>query len=347
MAHMLCEHSTLANVPRLLADTLRSDYGIDPAPLLARVGIDAAAFLRPGARVPYRKMFNLWDVAVDETSDPLFGFRVGARAVPGDFYVFGHSWLVTATVLDALERFCRYIAVVSTAATDISLQQHEDTVVVVENFPDPSLVPHKAASDAGYVALNMLFETIARRPVHPVSVELVIEKDETSAEYEKIFRCPIVYGARSEKLSYARVDVEEQLPGSVPELLDASDALADRYLETLDTSTVSAEVRRQIIQMLPSGRADQTSVAEKLYRSRATLQRQLQAEGTSFRAIRDATRRNLAERYLRAGKLAQAEIAFLTGFTDQSNFARAFKRWAGVTPGEFQQEAERKSGSGA
>ena len=70
---MLCEHSTLANVPRLLADTLRSDYGMDPAPLLARVGIDSAAFLRPGARVPYRKMFDLWDAAVDETSDPLFG----------------------------------------------------------------------------------------------------------------------------------------------------------------------------------------------------------------------------------------------------------------------------------
>jgi AraC-like DNA-binding protein len=337
---MLCEHSTLANVPRLLADTLRSDYGMDPAPLLARVGIDSAAFLRPGARVPYRKMDSLWQAAVDETSDPLFGFRVGARAVPGDFYVLGHSWLVTATLLDALERFCRYITVVSTAATDISLQRHEDSVVLVENFPDKSLVPHKAANDAGYVALTMLFQTIARRPVHPISVELMIEKDETSVEYEKMFCCPIVYGAGSDKLSFARVEVEEQLPGSVPELLDASDALADSYLASLDTSTVSAEVRKQIIQMLPSGRVDQRTVAEKLYRSRATLQRQLKAEGTNFRTIHDSTRRNLAERYLRAGELAQAEIAFLTGFTDQSNFARAFKRWVGVTPGEFQQGFE-------
>ena len=344
---MLCEHSTLANVPRLLADTLRSDYGMDPAPLLARVGIDAAAFLRPGARVPYRKMFNLWAAAVDATSDPLFGFRVGARAVPGDFYAFGHSWLATATLLDALERYCRYIAVVSTDATDISLQQHEDSVVLVENFPDESLVPHKAASDAGYVALTMLFETIARRPVHPISVELRIEKDETSVEYEKLFRCPIVYGAGSDKLCFTRVDVEEQLPGSVPELLDASDALADDYLASLDTSTVSAEVRKQIIHMLPLGRVDQTTVAERLYRSRSTLQRQLKAEGTNFRAIHDSTRRNLAERFLRAGELAQAEIAFLTGFTDQSNFARAFKRWVGVTPGEFQQDVKRTSHTGA
>jgi AraC-like DNA-binding protein len=101
---------------------------------------------------------------------------------------------------------------------------------------------------------------------------------------------------------------------------------------------VSAEVRKQIIQMLPLGRVDQTTVAERLYRSRATLQRQLKAEGTNFRTIHDSTRRNLAERYLRSGDLAQAEIAFLTGFTDQSNFARAFKRWVGVTPREFRQD---------
>jgi len=337
---MLCEHSTLANVPRLLAETLRNDYGIDPAPLLHDVGIDAAAFLRPGARVPYRKMLRLWQAAVDATADPLFGFRVGERSTPGDFYVLGHSWISTATLFDALERLCRYIGVVSTTSTNIGLQQYEDTVALTESFPDESLAPHRAASDAGHVSLAKLLETIARRPIYPVSVELIVDEDDSSVEYDNLFRCPILYGAASEKLYFARADVEEQLPGSIPELLDASDELAEEYLASLDSSTVSAEVRKQIIQMLPAGHADQTTVAEKLYRSRATLQRQLQAEGTSFRSIHDSTRRGLAERYLRAGELSQAEIAFLTGFTDQSNFARAFKRWAGVTPGEFQQGIE-------
>ena len=338
---MLCEHSTLADVPRLLAETLEAHYGIDPSPLLARAGIDVSTFLRPGSRVPYRKMFRLWDLAIDSTADPLFGFRVGERSAPRDFYVLGYSWMASATFFDALERFCRYVGVVSTAITNISLRQDEETVALIESFPDRSLIPHKAANDAGHVAFAQLCRTITRRAVHPISVELIIEEDAGSShEYEKLFRCPIVYGAESEKLYFARADVEEPLPGSVPEILDVSDDTAERYLATLDRASVSAEVRKQIIQLLPSGHADQSTVAEKLYRSRSTLQRQLHAEGTSFRAIQDSTRRNLAERYLRDGKLSQAEIAFLTGFGDQSNFSRAFKRWVGVTPGDYRKQSE-------
>ena len=81
------------------------------------------------------------------------------------------------------------------------------------------------------------------------------------------------------------------------------------------------------------------SVAKRLYRSRSTLQRQLGAEGTSFRQILESTRRSLAENYLRSNDYTQAEVAFMLGFTDQSNFARAFKRWTGMSPGQYQKEA--------
>ena len=94
-----------------------------------------------------------------------------------------------------------------------------------------------------------------------------------------------------------------------------------------------------LVQTLPSGRTDQETIAQRLYRSRATLQRQLSAEGTSYRDILETTRRRLAEDYLLEGSYSQAQIAFMVGFADQSNFARAFKRWTGLSPGEFQKAA--------
>ncbi len=102
---------------------------------------------------------------------------------------------------------------------------------------------------------------------------------------------------------------------------------------------MATEIRQMLIQMLPSGRSDQDSVADRLYRSKSTLQRQLKSEGTSYREILDSTRRSLAEQYLKDGAYSQAQIAFMTGFTDQSNFARAFRRWTGVSPGQFQKVA--------
>ena len=99
------------------------------------------------------------------------------------------------------------------------------------------------------------------------------------------------------------------------------------------------EVREMPIQMMPSGRSDQETVARRLYRSRSTLQRQLGAEGTNYRQILESTRRSLAEQYLRSKHYSQAEVAFMLGFTDQSNLARAFRRWTGMTPGEFRKAA--------
>jgi AraC-like DNA-binding protein len=188
-----------------------------------------------------------------------------------------------------------------------------------------------------------LCEAVARRRVIPIGVELIVSPEFSDPEYEQIFGCPVSYGADADRIHFNRVDTEQALPGSVPEVLDASDDIADRYLEALDAASVASQVRRQLIQMLPSGRVDQESVAKKLYRSRATLQRQLGAEGTNFRNILDSTRRNLAERYLREGELSQVEVAYLTGFADQSNFAKAFKRWSGLTPGAYRQEFRQPS----
>ena len=98
-------------------------------------------------------------------------------------------------------------------------------------------------------------------------------------------------------------------------------------------------MRQLLVQMLPSGRMDQDTIAKRLYRSTSTLQRQLAAEETNYRHILESTRRDLAQHYLEDGEYTQAQIAFMIGFADQSNFARAFKRWTGVSPGEYQKAA--------
>jgi AraC-like DNA-binding protein len=266
-------------------------------------------------------MGEIWTRAVDVTGDPMFGLTVGRNVRPSDFYVLGHAWLASASLLDAMQCLCRYAKVLSTVIGDVRLQRNEDSIALVERFPNKELMPNKAAKDGAYAALMNMCEFVKRRPVHPVSVALVVPADYGSDEYDRLFRCPITYGADADRFVFTVGDLEEPLSGSIPEIADAAGRIAASYIASLDK------------------RVDQDTVASRLYRSKSTLQRQLKSEGSSYREILESTRRSLAEQYLKDGTYTQAQIAFMTGFADQSNFARAFRRWTGVSPGQFQKAA--------
>ncbi len=339
MIGMFNEPTTLASAARLIGETLRSDYHIDPQDIFARLGIDTDDFFRTGARVSFVTMARLWRHAIAASGDPMLGFKVGARVVPSDFYVLGHAWLASATMLDALRRMSRYSAVFSTAIARVEVRPSPGGYLLTQTYAKTDPEPAKAARDASYAAFFRMCGFVNKESLRPLRAALTIPGEHRSSAYDDLFRCPISYGHPVEKWRFAAQDLESPLSGSVPDLVDVTDRIAEEYIASFDQNTVATAVRQQIMQMLPSGLADQQTVAERLYCSTSTLQRQLGAEGATYRSILDATRQELAERYLKAGEYTLAQIAFLVGFADQSNFARAFKRWTGMTPGEFRKAA--------
>lgn len=336
---MLYEPTTLVSVARVIGETLERDFGIDPGPIFAAVEIDSEKFTRPGARTPFTKMVRLWQKAVAVTGDPWFGFAAGKRAQPSDFFVLGHAWLASATLGGALGRLCRYGDVITTHNGNLTLEKEGDSYALIETHDENAERPEKAALDAGAVALFGLIDAVTQDIVRPVRVLLNIAPEDESPHYDELFQCPITYGCEREVWYFDAVDIERPLPGSIPEVTEATDRISQSYIQSLDSSAVATAVSRMLVQTLPSGRSDQETIASRLHRSRSTLQRQLSSEGTSYRDILETTRQALASRYLKEGDYSQAQIAFMIGFADQSNFARAFKRWTGVSPGEFQKAA--------
>ena len=100
-----------------------------------------------------------------------------------------------------------------------------------------------------------------------------------------------------------------------------------------DTSIIG-RVRRAVLESLPSGKPGAQDVARALAVSPRTLQRKLQEEGTTFQAVLDAVRKELAQHYIRSGEYDLLEITYLTGFANPPAFSRAYKKWTGRTPSE-------------
>ena len=95
---------------------------------------------------------------------------------------------------------------------------------------------------------------------------------------------------------------------------------------------MSAQVRAALMELFTAGRSSAVDVCHSLGVSRSTLQRALSSEGTTFQAVLDETRKELAIRYLTKSSLQIAEIASLLAYRDPNSFARRFRRWTGRSP---------------
>jgi len=98
---------------------------------------------------------------------------------------------------------------------------------------------------------------------------------------------------------------------------------------------IALEVQRALASRVAGGDVGIDTIARPLAMSARSLQRRLSAEGVSYQALVDETRKEAARRYVAGSALSLAEIAYLVGYSEPASFHRAFKRWYGVTPEGF------------
>jgi len=330
----------MLNNPTALAMTMAPlkealpEHGLDFAELAWRVGIDPELLSRPDARCSSSRIQKLWRLAAEQSGDPLFGLRVGRHVRPGIFHALGLGIVSSTSVLAALKRLERYSSVVSTNGRFV-LIQHEGLTSLEVRSTEHTVVPIPEYLDATVVAVCRVLRLCAGPAATPLEVRLPDRHDAPAAAYREALGCPVKFGAANVALVYdAQVAARPVLSGN-PELAAEADKMSLRYLEGLLPESTAARVRALLLDSMPSGDIDQEEIARALHQSPSTLQRRLREEGTSYQQLLDTTRHELALDYLREGQHSLVDITFLLGFSDQSNFTRAFRRWTGRTPREF------------
>ncbi len=336
---MLQEPTSLGYGLELVARTLEEDYGVDPAPIFKAIGLERSDLMDVSRRIGNSTYHAMWDAAGQLCEDPALGVKAGLRTLAKHLGVVGHAWLSSATLADALERLVRYEELLDSGVTDITFEKQGDEYVLSEAYPNPADYHGKLGADMGFAAVIALCRVATDRPIKALRAEFLLGPDDHLDIYGETVEGAVTRSEKHNALYFAAADLEQRLPGADADVADAMSRIAERQTQSIDRSKVTHQVRESLIRLLPSGTASQDTVAGQLYRSASTLQRQLKAEGTTYREVSDGVRQSLAESYLREGVHTHAQIAFMTGFGDQSNFARAFKRWTGLSPGAFQRNA--------
>lgn len=329
------DYSTLGSVAALVEQTLRT-YQCEPAAVFRKAGIDIDRIHDPAARFAVSRMQKLWGYAVDETDDPCFGLSAGELLQPVALHGLGLAWLASDSLRDGLARLVRFSRLISTAAI-IELQETDNSV-------DLTVLPHADVEnivDASVDACMAVFLRMCRiaggPEISPVRVAFMRPRPSCADRFETFFNAPVEYASDTNLLSFSRDCAYTCLPHANPELARINDHSVVDYLARFDHDSISMRVRAAIIEQLIDGAPSQGRIAESLHVSLRSLQRKLNTEDTNYRRLLEGTRQDLALHYIREQCLTIGEITHLLGFSEPSNFSRAFKRWTGMSPAEFRE----------
>lgn len=164
--------------------------------------------------------------------------------------------------------------------------------------------------------------------------------------YATAFPCPVYFAADENAVLLARHAARHPLHTHNPELHDDLLTLCEQRLRQLENeSQLRSRVQKVMGPMLRGQTPSLEAVADGLGMASWTLRRKLRDEGTSFQTLLDESRRDLALAYMKDVGLSLGEIAYILGFSTPGAFQRAFKRWTGVTPGEYRRGLRGGKGS--
>jgi AraC-like DNA-binding protein len=331
-------------VTGMLATRL-AESGVSVAAVLRRAAFPQDFFEHTRILVTTPELFALWRAIADVSKNPSIGLTLGTETKMARFHPMGIAALSTESFGAAIKHMAHYKKL---SVPEEILHEHADGewsirfrwTLAVEAEP-AVLVEHCFA----WVL------TIVRKgtgtKICPLRVELVQPRSHGKA-LERYFGCPVSCGAARNALVFRSSDAALPFVTRNVELLDMLAPQFDLELQQRagkEDSFVEL-VRGAIHQKLTGHRPAIDDIANDLRLSPRTLQRRLQALGSSYQRVLDEARHEMARYYLRNSVLELAEAAYLLGYEDASSFARAFRNWEGMPPKHWR-EANQGNAAGA
>ena len=313
---------------------LVSELGGDADSLLRDAGIEPAQVLDPDGYIPVSKSVRLLERAAARLKCPDFGMRLSLAGNPGLLGPLSIAMQHADSGRDGFIAAQRYLHFHNTAlrlriqpegvdgeliTLDVALKRPQPVVQTVERVV------------AGANHMMRVFVGAAYRPrevrfCHPAFAP--------PDAYRRVFGVSPVFGAPDNGFVVAREQLDRPLSGANPQLR----SLALHFLESATPNTdgdLGPKARLLVGRMMRSGECTQADLAAALGLHERTLQRRLKEEETSFEAIKDDVRREIAYSYLAKKSVPLSHVAEVLGYAETSAFTRACRRWFGQAPREL------------
>ncbi|MCJ8507123.1 AraC family transcriptional regulator [Rhizobium lemnae] len=316
--------------------------GVSPATLLERHNIPSSQLSDSYALIPLHHFVAFLEEAAAATGDEAFGAKVGAHLKPADIGPMGILFSVSQTIQIALRRIAR-LANSLQGGTNSGVMEQDGTLTWSYALTDRTIWPRRQDAEYSMAATCELVRSCFRATLNPLEVHLEHERPANIEPLKRIFRAPIRFSQSSNRLIFDAEDTGRIYRNEDKFLVATLERhIGDLIQEMKPDEALSAKVASLIQLYLGRRPVTTTFLAQELGMSLRTLQRRLDGEGTSVRALMRQHRSELAAGLLERPDTLAANVALALGYADGAAFSRAFKDWTGRSPREVRPHRSRK-----
>ena len=349
------EHANHVTLARLLSgySELVADLGGNAETLLAKAGLTLADLQDPLAPIPVRAIGDLLEHSAATLGCPDFGLRLAERqSLEAMMQPLDRLFQTAPTVREAVESCSRHVGafnsglIMDVAAQDYHAEEFDDDEFGDEDAGNLVMIDFKLLNGLSLFPQFMeqlLLLThkcvvgLSAGFARPRMVLFSHLRIGPAVAYARRFNTVIRFGQEYDAILCGEADLATRIASSDAELFASEAQLAAMRFPARDRD-IDARVREAIFRALThSEECSRHHIASRLGFQERTLNRHLFKKGTSFEAIRDEVRRNLAYRYLARPDLSLSDIAGRLGYSELAVLSRCCQRWFGLAPSQLRQ----------
>ncbi|MEW5742531.1 MAG: AraC family transcriptional regulator ligand-binding domain-containing protein [Myxococcota bacterium] len=314
------------------------ERGLDVAPLVRRFSLDTGALEdAPGKQyltTPLSTPGALADELAKALNEPHLGLKVADAVPKGAYGVAEFLIRAVSTLREAFENTTRYNAILAPGQSFRFVEEGGEARLESWLTVQPGALGRHVDE---YVVAKTVHTLRSLADVPVTRVFFTNPKPESTEALTAYFRT-------------TRLDFEQPVCGFAVDAaalalpVKSGDAALFGFLEEHARAALASrpktddlvdKLRHAIREALKQGEPNVERLAARMSLSGRTLQRRLAELGTSFQDVLDQVRFDLARAWLSDARLDLSQVAYLLGYSELRAFDRAFRRWAGQSPGEW------------
>lgn len=315
-------------------DAVARFVGIDPTMLLRSVELDTTLLREPEHMLPVSADAAVLEEAAKQSGCDQYGLLMAESRSLGSIGPLSLLLKHEPRVGDVIEALVRYQRLFGDAIHIESAVIDEATCVRIE------LLGSTQARQAGELALALFCRCIGAildRRWRPESIHFIYPAPADLRIHRRMFPCTIAFECDFNTIVCTRDALQERNPAGDAELAAHAEHLLAYIMPPPDMASWRQQVRRSLRLLLPEGRGTIHQVALSIRLTPRSLQRQLAREGSSFGALLNEVRCELAKTYLAASHQV-SQVAYMSGYHSASSFTRWFNAQFGMSPMEWRKQ---------